>query len=415
MEDVVLQLVGIRKTGKGVGNDLAFTINREEFEVKVTSKGAKISKEIAVGRCPKNLRYAIRLKINAVESDPTYDDTATAYKTVLVPTGKTGKLTVQMRVYEHRKHGSTDKFITINFDFEWRRGNRRNILFAGEENLLDDDTDHSTPAQQEIKPCKREHSVSVVSTLWIAQMNIAEEMKAFKSAWLYAPNPDLSKYLNKKSTKKIALESFKTFAERTNSFFNDTGDPSEEDSYRIATVFRMGIEVEDGLITGFEPGSFRAKGGKEILNFEGSAHAKIVKEIVGKKSIVIRYIVYGKPSVHLEPGFQLAYPRVSRYIWHYIEVIVTVNQDCSINSRARFLTSSAYPSHRLWLNGKELLPASKNEFNNTQHDLIRLWHSTSMDTPPLDKLPELRKEFGEDTWPLFVVPRNNSGDVLPWP
>lgn len=416
MEDVVLQLIGIRKEGKGVGSDLAFTINTIQFREKVTKKGVEVHKEIGRGRCPRNLRYAVRVKIHVVESDPVYDDSATSYQTILVPTGTSGDLTTKMRLYEHRKKGKTDKFITIYFDFKWRRGNQRQILFEGEENLLEDDSgNHPIPAPQLIPPCREEHRVSIVSTLWIAPMDVDKEVAAFMNNWFKSSNTGEQKYLNKHTTKEKAKSAFKIFAQRTNLFFNDTGDPSEVDSCRIANVFLADITVEDGLITSFDEREFISKGGKEIAGFEGSAHAKIVKLVRTEVSVLVRYIVYGKPSVYLEPGFVLTYPRTSTYIWHYIEVLITPNPDCSINTKARFLTSSAFPSHRLWLNGKELPPANNNEFNNNQFDLIALWNSASKDSEPLDKLPELREFFSKKTWPLFVAPRSSSGDVLPWP
>jgi len=95
-----------------------------------------------------------------------------------------------------------------------------------------------------------------------------------------------------------------------------------------------------------------------------------------------RYRAFGKPNPIAEPGFNVIKPRTSKYIWHFVEVVIRCEGEKGFHN-ANFFDVSAFPSHRLWVNG-----GSKPEDEKMQASLDLLWQ-------------------GDPKNPEFVVPRGN--------
>ena len=258
-------------------------------------------------------------------------------------------------------------------------------------------------------PCKKKNKVNVKSTMWIADMDMKKETFYLKTI--------LSKKRLYPANESRVTVAHSMFVLLSNKFPDDGSYAEPKDStkrkFRIASDLDVEVTVEGGKIKGVTRSPIKTRGGHESLNIFGGHDARVLFENQTENKYTCRYIIFGDPHFLLEPPFALVGFRLSTRIWHYIELEITPNQDCSVNKRVRFLTSSAYPSHRLWLDNKEV-NYSASPKSIKQGYLLQLWESQQdMDLPPYEVTHLLR--FMAPQQQKYVRPRLNTKPILDWP
>ncbi len=257
--------------------------------------------------------------------------------------------------------------------------------------------------------CRKKNKVNVKSTLWIDDMDIKKE-----TTYLNTKLADKRLYPADESRVTI---SHTMFVQLSNEFPDDGsyGEPkdSTKRKFRIASDLDVDVFVEGGKIKNVKRAPIKTRGGYENLTIFGGHDARVLIEKRNEDKYTCRYIVFGDPHFILEPSFRLVGFRKSTRIWHYIELEVTPNPDCSINKRVRFLCSSAFPSHRLWLDEKEVNYAGSPKSTKQGH-LLQLWESQQdMDLPPYE-VPYLLR-FMAPQQQKYVRPRLYPKPILDWP
>lgn len=271
---------------------------------------------------------------------------------------------------------------------------------------------------QEVEVCKKKHKVNVKSTMWIADMNLEKELIEYKASL------DRRKVPEWKQKDRLAL--YTAFVVGTNTFPDDGSHAEPADStkrkFRIASELDFDIQVVNGkIVTARAINQPKTRGGYEAPTIFGTTGSRVLHELAEPNKYTCRYIIYGDPHWLVEPSFNVLELRASTRIWHYIEVEIIPQPDCSIKKRVRFRASSAYPSHRLWLDDKEITYAQSRK-SVEQGIMFRLWNSTKVDIEkksrrtdlPANDFAFLLRFMGKDI-KKWVRPRYNPTNLLEWP
>jgi len=140
----------------------------------------------------------------------------------------------------------------------------------------------------------------------------------------------------------------------------DTGNPAEPANwtnrrFRAAADLYMTVTVQDGFFTDFSY-EFRVRGGSEptpLGALHGKVKGKITKVDATPEEITVEYILYGRPheAAEIPIGVACGGARTSKWIWHYVRVVLTPIWCDDYSANASFISDSFFPSDDLYLNG----------------------------------------------------------------
>ena len=106
--------------------------------------------------------------------------------------------------------------------------------------------------------------------------------------------------------------------------------------------------------------------GSEGLFISGTANMTAKVTRVNKNTFRFSYLVWGRPDILAEPSFQYILPRESVNIWHAVSGSFSAT-DQGVDKSAS-LSGSRFPSHALWMDGKEIERIEQGAFGD-------LWRS----------------------------------------
>ena len=128
-------------------------------------------------------------------------------------------------------------------------------------------------------------------------------------------------------------------------FNQNPADDSEDGHYRLFA--RVTVHTQcNGNVMSASVGSVEKQGGQEFPGIYGTINATANLSVT-TSSAILKFWIWGRPNLLVEPGMQWVALRTSVNIWQKS----VIQFSCKCGTRLISYTGSRYPSRRLWING----------------------------------------------------------------